>query len=92
MRITVQSQPTQVVHETLSPKTLHRKGLAERLPSNCEALSSNPSADKKNRKRRHKGSPCVWLDSLRPRSCSHSGTFVLCLAFVPSSVRQWPLW
>jgi hypothetical protein len=28
-RIVVQSQPRQIVHETLSQKTLHRKGLVE---------------------------------------------------------------
>jgi hypothetical protein len=28
-RIIVQSQPGQIVHETLSRKTLHRKGLLE---------------------------------------------------------------
>jgi hypothetical protein len=30
-RIAVQSQPGQIVHETLSQKTLHKKGLVEWL-------------------------------------------------------------
>jgi hypothetical protein len=28
-RIAVQSQPRQIIHETLSQKTLHKKGLVE---------------------------------------------------------------
>jgi hypothetical protein len=44
-RITVQSQPGQIVHETLSRKTLHRKRLGEWLK--VKALSSSPSTRKK---------------------------------------------
>jgi hypothetical protein len=57
----VQSQPRQIVHKTLSQKNspqknkkMHhnKKGLKEHLPtmpSQCEALSSNPSAAKKKK-------------------------------------------
>jgi hypothetical protein len=44
-RITVQSQPRQIVLETLSQKTLHKNGLVEWLK--VKDLSSNPSATKK---------------------------------------------
>jgi hypothetical protein len=39
--IAVQSQPGQIVHETLAQKNPSPKGLAERLK--VKALSSNPS-------------------------------------------------
>jgi hypothetical protein len=40
-RIEVQRQPGKIVHETLSQKTLHKKGLVECLK--VKALSSSPS-------------------------------------------------
>jgi acetolactate synthase small subunit len=44
-RITIQSQPQQIVRETLSQKTHHKKGLVEWIK--VKALSSNPSTEKK---------------------------------------------
>jgi hypothetical protein len=41
MRIMVQSQPRQIVHATLSPKTLHKNR------AGGVALSSSPSTEKK---------------------------------------------
>jgi hypothetical protein len=49
-RIEVQSQPGEIVHKTLSQKTLHIKGLVEWLK--VKALSSNPSTAKKKKKKR----------------------------------------
>jgi hypothetical protein len=43
-RISDQSQRGQTVHETLSQKTLHKKGLVEWLK--VKALSSSPSTQK----------------------------------------------
>jgi hypothetical protein len=43
----VQSQPGQIVLETLSQKTLHKKGLVEWLK--VQTLSSNPSTGKKKK-------------------------------------------
>jgi hypothetical protein len=43
--ITDQSQPRQIIHGTLSQKTLHKKGLAEWLK--VKALSPNPRTSKK---------------------------------------------
>jgi hypothetical protein len=40
IRIVVRSQPGQIVHETLSQKTHHKKGLKEWLK--VKALSSRP--------------------------------------------------
>jgi hypothetical protein len=40
-RIAVQSQPGQIVHNTLSQKTLHKKGLVEWLK--VKVLKSSPS-------------------------------------------------
>jgi hypothetical protein len=37
----VQSRPGQIVHETLSQKSLHKKGVEAHLPSNHEVLSLN---------------------------------------------------
>jgi hypothetical protein len=42
-----QSQPRQIVHETLSEKTLHKKRLVEWLK--VKALSSNPSTKERER-------------------------------------------
>jgi hypothetical protein len=54
-RIAVQSQPEQIVHETLSLKTLSQKtGLVEWLK--VKTLNSNPSITKK-KKERKKESP-----------------------------------
>jgi hypothetical protein len=47
MRITVQSQPGQIVLETLSRKTHHKKGLVEWLK--VKALSSSPSTEEKKK-------------------------------------------
>jgi hypothetical protein len=69
-RITVQSQPRQIVHETLSQKhsnnnnkkPIIKKGLVERLK--VKALSSNPSASRKRKilNRRHASlKPCYTL-------------------------------
>jgi hypothetical protein len=44
-KIVVQSQSGQIVHKTLSRKTLHKKGLVEWLE--VKALSSSPSTKKK---------------------------------------------
>jgi hypothetical protein len=44
-RIEVQSQPGQIVHETLSQKTLHKKVLVGWLK--VKALSSSPSTKEK---------------------------------------------
>jgi hypothetical protein len=55
-RITVQSQPGQIVCETLSQKYQTEKGagrVVERLHSNHKALSSNPVQPKKKRKVAH---------------------------------------
>jgi hypothetical protein len=46
-RTAVQSQLRQIVHETLSRKTLHKKGLVEWLK--VWALSSSPSIGKKKK-------------------------------------------
>jgi hypothetical protein len=54
-RIAVQRQPGQIVLETLSQKTLRKKGLVEWLK--VEALSSSPSAGKKKKKFRLKCTP-----------------------------------
>jgi hypothetical protein len=48
-RITVQSQPEQIVCKTLSENTHHKKGLVEWLK--VKALSSSPSAAKKKKKK-----------------------------------------
>jgi hypothetical protein len=45
-RIVVQSQPEQIVHETLSWKTLHKKGMVKWLK--VWVLSSNMSSEKKS--------------------------------------------
>jgi hypothetical protein len=47
-KIMVQSQPGQIVHETLSRKTLHKKGLVEWLK--VKALSSNSRTAKKKKR------------------------------------------
>jgi hypothetical protein len=52
-RITVQSEPGQIVCKTLSRKTTIHKStgrvaqVVKHLPSKCEALNSNPSTEKK---------------------------------------------
>jgi hypothetical protein len=46
-RITARSQPGEIVPETLSRKTHHKKGLVEWLK--VKALSSNPSTTKKKK-------------------------------------------
>jgi hypothetical protein len=51
----VRRQPRQIVCETLFQKSPSQKGCGvvqaiERLPSKCEALSSNPSAAKKKKR------------------------------------------
>jgi hypothetical protein len=46
-RIEVQSQPGQIIPETLSRKTFHKKGLVEWLK--VKALSSSPSTTKKKK-------------------------------------------
>jgi hypothetical protein len=51
-RITVWSQPWQIVHKTLKKKTLHKKGLVEWLK--VKALSSSPSTAKKKKKSKEK--------------------------------------
>jgi hypothetical protein len=48
-KIVVQSQPRQIVHETLSRKYPSQKGLAERLK--VKALSSNPTTAKQTNKK-----------------------------------------
>jgi hypothetical protein len=48
-RIAVQSQPGQIVQETLSQKYLTQKGLVEWLK--MKALSSSPSTTKKKKKK-----------------------------------------
>jgi hypothetical protein len=54
----VRSQPRQIVLETISQKypTQNRAGgvtqVVEHLPHKCEALSSNPSTAKKEKKKR----------------------------------------
>jgi hypothetical protein len=47
-RISVLSQPGQIVHKTLSQKNHHKKGLVEWLK--VTVLSSNPSTAKKKEK------------------------------------------
>jgi iron only hydrogenase large subunit-like protein len=47
-RVAIQSQMGQIVQETLSQKTYHRKGLAKCLK--VWALSSNPCTAKKKKK------------------------------------------
>jgi hypothetical protein len=49
-RASIQSQPGQIVHETPSRKTLHKKWLEEWLK--VQALSSNPSTTKKKKKKK----------------------------------------
>jgi hypothetical protein len=49
-RITVRSQHGQKVHETLSQKILHKKGLMEWFKA--KALSSSPSTAKKKKKKK----------------------------------------
>jgi hypothetical protein len=51
-RITVQSQPKQIVHETLSRKKKIQKSAGEvaQVPSKHETLYSNPSVAKKKKK------------------------------------------
>jgi hypothetical protein len=46
-RITIQSHSGQIVFETLSQKTLHKKGLVQWLK--VQALSSNPSTPKETK-------------------------------------------
>jgi hypothetical protein len=46
-RITVQSQPRQIILKTLSQKNHHKKGLVEWLK--VKALSSNPRTQKVNK-------------------------------------------
>jgi hypothetical protein len=60
-RIEVQSQPSQIVGETLSWKypTQNRVGrmvhmVEQCLPSKCEALSSSPNTSKKKKKKHPK--------------------------------------
>jgi hypothetical protein len=50
-RIAVRSQPGQIVHKTLFPKTLHKKGLVEWLK--VKVLTSSPSTGKKRQKNPH---------------------------------------
>jgi hypothetical protein len=59
-KITVQSQLRQIVHEILSSKNHHKKGLVEWLK--VQALSSNPSTAKKENKHKKKPGqlPCEW--------------------------------
>jgi hypothetical protein len=85
-RITVQSQPKQIVHETLSWKypTTKRPGkvdqVIECLPSKCEALSSNSStAKKKNKKTKNHHS-----QTLKPSKSLNSYTHPLSGSFSPS--------
>jgi hypothetical protein len=47
-KITVRSQPGQIVHETLFQKTQHKKGMVEWFK--MLALSSNPITTKKKKK------------------------------------------
>jgi hypothetical protein len=51
-RMAVQSQPRQIVHKTLSQKTLHKSRLVELLK--VKALSSGPCTKKKKKKERKK--------------------------------------
>jgi hypothetical protein len=57
-RITVQSQPGQIVHETLSQKYSTQKmagrvpQVVEHLRSKCENLSSNPSTTTTKKKKK----------------------------------------
>jgi hypothetical protein len=53
-RITVQSQPGQIICKTLSQKNHHKKGLVEWLK--VKALSSSPSTKKKKKKPHRKSS------------------------------------
>jgi hypothetical protein len=58
-RIMVQRQPGQIVCETLSQKTLHRKGLVEWLK--VKILSSSPSTAIHKKKVKYNVSSCTRI-------------------------------
>jgi hypothetical protein len=97
-RITVWSQPWQIVHKTLKKKTLHKQGLVEWLK--VKALSSSPSAKKKKKKRPvvfgtshagHETAATIMTDSTD--SCPSTQTWMLLINSNPRNrTRQVPSW
>jgi hypothetical protein len=67
----VWSQPEQIVHKTLSQKTLHKKGLVEWLK--VKALSSNPSTAKQQQQQQQQQNNSIRLgivaQSCNPQDC-----------------------
>jgi hypothetical protein len=77
-KITVQSQPGQIVHETLSQKYLIQRRasrvaqMVECLRSKSEALSSNLNTAKKKREEEVD----IYKDTKRHYGCAHEGNTI----------------